>query len=495
MKFLLQLPHLLEKISAANKFPRARALTACSSSLLDDVAMTIRAAALCLALATATSFAQTPQPVLMISVDGMKPEYVTHADEHHLQLPTLRHILAQGTHAEGVVGVFPTVTYPSHTTLVSGVWPAVHGIVNNTRFDPDRNLGGAWYWYADQVKVPTLYTAAHAAGLSTASVSWPVTVDSTAIDTLIPEYWRGDSPAGPTNPDDRLMINAVSRPDGEVNRIADRVDTPYMMGNDTSLTGDEVRTRFSLDILAQHKPVFMTIHLSSLDEEEHLHGPFSPEANADLEGIDAMLARLTAQELANYPNAVIIIVSDHGFAAVDHLTNLYMPFLEAGLVDASKSPSGTVQVKSWKAQPWLAGGMAAIVLHDPADTATRDKVAALLAKLAADPTSGIEAVLDHDAVAALGGFPDAAFVVTLKAGYATGPGLAGPLVTPMPGRGTHGYNPATTPQMHASFFITGETIATHKDLGIIDMRQIAPTVAQILGIPLPTATQPPLAIH
>jgi predicted AlkP superfamily pyrophosphatase or phosphodiesterase len=457
--------------------------------------MTIRAAALCLALAASAS-AQTPahQPVLMISVDGMKPEYVTHADEHHLQLPMLRRILAQGAYAEGVVGVLPTVTYPSHTTLVTGVSPAVHGISNNQRFDPQHTFSGAWYWYADQIKVPTLYDAAHAAGLSTASVSWPVTVDSTAIDYLLPEYWRGEL-GNPTNPDDRLMMNAVSRPDGEVARIAARTSTPYMMGNDTTLEGDEVRTRYSLDILAQHKPIFMTIHLSSLDEKEHEHGPFSPEANATLEGIDAMVGRLAAQELANYPNAAIVIVSDHGFADIDHAVNLYVPFREAGLIDTSYSPTGALMVKSWKAQPWLAGGVAAIVLHDPADTAARDQVAALLAKLAADPANGIEAVLDRDAVTALGGFPEAAFVVTFKVGFYTGSSLTGAVVTSTPGRGTHGYNPATTPQMHASFFIAGQNIASHKDLGIIDMRQIAPTLAQILGIPLPTATQPPLAIH
>jgi predicted AlkP superfamily pyrophosphatase or phosphodiesterase len=438
--------------------------------------------------------AQSHPSVLMISVDGMKPEYVTHADEHHLRLPTLRRMLAEGAHAEGVVGVFPTVTYPSHTTLVSGVWPAVHGVFNNTRFDPDRSLSGAWYWYADQVKVPTLYTAAHAAGISTASVSWPVTVDSTAIDTLIPEYWRGDL-GTQINPDDRLLLNAVSRPDNEVARIARRTGTPYMMGNDTTLAGDEIRTVYSLDILKQHKPGFMTVHLSSLDEEEHLHGPFSEEADRDLEGIDSMVGRLVAQELANDPSAVIAIVSDHGFAAVDHLTNLYVPFLEAGLIETVKSAAGTIEVKSWKAEPWLAGGMAAIMLHDPADIATRDEVAALLTKLAADPESGIEAVLDHDAVAALGGFPGAAFVVTLKAGYATGPGFSGALVTPMPGKGTHGYNPATTPQMRASFFITGKGIAAGKDLGIVDMRQIAPTIAKLLGVTLVDANQPGLPVR
>ena len=448
--------------------------------------MRINPAALCLCFA-ATAFAQAPThtPVLMISIDGMKPEYVTHADEHHLKIPTLRRILAEGTHAEGVVGVFPTVTYPSHTTLVTGVAPAVHGILSNVRFDPEHHFGGAWYWYADAIKVPTLYTAAHAAGLSTASVSWPVTVDASAIDFLIPEYWRGDLGA-PTNPDDRFMMNALSRPDGELARIAARIATPYTMGTETDLAGDETRTLFSIDILAQHKPVFMTIHLSSLDEEEHMHGPFSPQANADLEGLDGMVGRLAAQELANYPSAVILIVSDHGFAAIDHVTNLGIPFAEAGLIGPGKS---------WKAEPWSSGGMAAIILHDPADTATHDKVAAILAKLIADPANGIEAILDPSAVAALGGFPDAAFVVTMKPGYVAGSSLSGPLVIPLPGRGTHGYNPATTPEMHAGFFIAGRGISKAKHLGIIDMRQIASTVAQILGISLPTATQPVLPIH
>jgi predicted AlkP superfamily pyrophosphatase or phosphodiesterase len=446
-------------------------------------------------LAAAPAFAQSRQPVLMISVDGMRPDYVTDADSHHLKIPALRRILAEGAHASGVNGVLPTVTYPSHTTLVTGAWPAEHGILNNGRFDPERRFSGAWYWYSDAIKVPTLWSAARAAGLHTASVSWPVTVDSTDIDFDIPEYWRSAGPGDANNPDDRFLMDAVSRPDGELARIAARIHTPYMMGNDTTLAGDEIRTRFSLDILAQHKPVFMTIHLSSLDEEEHLHGPFSPEANADLEGLDAMVGRLVARELANDPGAAIVIVSDHGFANVDHATNLYVPFLEAGLIEAGKSPAGAPEVKSWKAEPWLAGGMAAILLHDPTDTATRDQVAALLTKLAADPDSGIEAILDPSAIAALGGFPDAAFVVTLKPGYATGAALSGPLVTPMPGRGTHGYNPATTPQMHASFFITGAGIAKAKDLGIIDMRQIAPTLAQLLGVALPTAAHPPLAIH
>jgi hypothetical protein len=135
------------------------------------------------------------------------------------------------------------------------------------------------------------------------------------------------------------------------------------------------------------------------------------------------------------------------------------------------------------------------MLHDPSDTATSDKVHTLLTKLAADPNNGIEAILDQKQVAALGGVPHASFVVTLKPGYAAGASLTGPLVGEAPVKGTHGYNPQTTPEMHASFFAFGPGIHAGKDLGTIDMRRIAPTVASLLQISLPTATQPVLDLH
>src|SRR5882762_7037365 len=89
-------------------------------------------------------------PVLvLVSVDGMKPEYITHADEHGAKVPNLRRMMKEGTYAEGVQGVIPTVTYASHTALVTGVWPAKHGIYANTLFDPFDKGKQAWYWYAE----------------------------------------------------------------------------------------------------------------------------------------------------------------------------------------------------------------------------------------------------------------------------------------------------------------------------------------------------------
>jgi len=432
-------------------------------------------------------------PVLMISIDGLKPEYITQADAHGMKLPYLRTLLTNGTYAEGVVGIWPTVTYPSHTTLLTGVWPDQHGITNNLEFDPLQRFGGAWNWYAAGIRVPTLWQAAHRAGLRTASVGWPVSVGATDVDYLIPEYWRDARVDSSPDPQDRWLMAALARPDTLLQQL-EAAAGPYMNGNDTSIGGDEIKTRYALEILKRYKPAFMTLHLSSLDHVQHEHGPFSPEACADLEAIDGMIARLAHQEFALNPSAVVVIVSDHGFMNITHYVNLAYAFLKAGFIQATVGPGNVPNVSSWKAEPWGAGGMAAIMLHDPNDHATEQQVRAFLEKLATDPDSGIAQVLDRDAIHERGAFPDAAFLAVFKPGYYFGTDTSGSLVTLVPGtRGSHGFSPEY-PEMRASFFAVGAGIAHHRDLGLVDMRQIAPTVAGILHVSMPTAKATPLHV-
>jgi predicted AlkP superfamily pyrophosphatase or phosphodiesterase len=422
--------------------------------------------------------------VLMISVDGLKPEYVLDADAHGLKIPFLRSLKRDGAYARGVNGVWPTVTYPSHTTLLTGVAPAEHGIYNNLEFDPKDTFANAWYWYAQQIRAPTLWQAAHAAGLSTASIGWPVSVGATAVDFLIPEYWRV-ARLTDVDPSDALLSAALTRPEGMLHQMQARLG-PYMRGNDPSPPGDEIKTRFALDILRTRKPKFMTIHLSSLDVEQHMHGPFSSEANQDLELIDGELAQLYAASRANDPKAVAVVVSDHGFVQITHKVNLMQPFLRAGLLQSGGS---------WKAQPWSGSGMAAVMLHDPGDLQTQAQVRDLLRTLQADPANGIAEVLERDAIKQRGAFPDAAFLIIMKSGYYALADAVSPLLSEVPGtQGSHGFSPEY-PEMRAAFFAAGAGIAHGRDLGVIDMRQIAPTIAQLLGVRLPQARQLPLAIR
>jgi len=98
--------------------------------------------------------AEPARHVVLISIDGLRPSSYTSAAP--AKIPTLRALAARGAFARGVVGVLPTVTYPSHTTMITGVPPAIHGIINNTWLDPEGRAAGAWYWYARAIQVQTL---------------------------------------------------------------------------------------------------------------------------------------------------------------------------------------------------------------------------------------------------------------------------------------------------------------------------------------------------
>lgn len=423
----------------------------------------------------------------MISVDGMKPEYVTHADEHGLKLPNLRALMAAGTYADGVTGILPTITHPSHTTLVTGVTPAEHGVYGNVHFDPLLKSADEWYWFADDVKAPTLWQAAHAAGIRTASVFWPVTVNARGIDYLIPAY--------PVRTrDDVGLLEAITRPDGYLEHLeygigAQSLGPLYIQLPVT--TWDERLTQTTIALLRDAHPGLLTLHLVALDSIEHGSGPFSPQANATMEATDALIGKLIAAARADDPHAIIIVVSDHGFAPVHTRVNLMVPFVGAGLITlAPARPGAARSVADWKATLWDDDGSAYVMLKDPSDAATREQVAALLNKLAADPQYGIARILTHDDILREGGDPDAAFMIALKSGFSIGGALQGDVTVSGLHSGTHGYAP-DVPEMRASFFAAGPGIP-HCDAGVVDMRQVAPTVAGYLGVEMPSAKLPPI---
>src|SRR5687768_12531366 len=183
--------------------------------------------------------AQDARPlVLLVSVDGLRPDYVTAADTHRLKIPALRRFLAEGAFADGVQGVIPTTTYPSHTTLLTGVWPAKHGIFANTVFEPLRAGDRAWYWYADEIRAPTLWDAAAAAGWKTASLSWPVSVGA-RVDWNVPEFWHFGGPG------DGKLLRLVSTPGLLAEMEAELGPYPRALDVDA----DEARVRFATWLL------------------------------------------------------------------------------------------------------------------------------------------------------------------------------------------------------------------------------------------------------
>jgi predicted AlkP superfamily pyrophosphatase or phosphodiesterase len=409
--------------------------------------------------------------VMLISVDGMKPEAIIDAQSHGLKVANLRAFMTDGAYASAVRGVLPTLTYPSHTTLLTGASPAKHGIYDNTTFDPLQHNQRGWYWYAEDIKVPTLWDAAAAAHLKTANIYWPVSVGAN-ITYNLPQMWR-------TGTDDDLKLQrALSTPGLEQELSADL--GRYPGGMEETVAEDEIRARFAIRLLQKKHPSFFTVYLTGLDTEEHLSGPFSAKSNETLERLDAVVGSLrAAAEQAAPGRATICVVSDHGFAAIEHDVNLYAAFRDAGLFTVDKDNA----ITDWKAMLWPAGGSAAVMLADPKDPTVRARVKALLDKLASDPANGIERIWSEEEIQRGGGFPHAAYLISLRIGYEMAYSLSLPLITKPSNLGMHGYVPERA-EMKSSFFIVGPNIAKGRAMGEIDMRQIAPTIADILHVRL-----------
>jgi predicted AlkP superfamily pyrophosphatase or phosphodiesterase len=447
-------------------------------NLRGRISLTLALVIVCISIGLSAAAAQqNGEPLLVVvSVDGMRPDYVTEADARGAKVPNQRRFLKEGAFADGVQGVVPTVTYPSHTTLVTGVWPAKHGIYANSVFDPLQKNADGWYWYNEDLRVPTLWDAVKQAGRKTASIQWPVTVGARNIDWLIPEVWRAGTP------EDAKLLRALSTP-GLLAEISPKLGD-YRGGFDATPEADALRGKYAEWILEYKHPGILTLHLLALDHEEHESGPFSPQSLAVLERLDAVIGSLreTAERVSR-GHAYVAVVSDHGFAKVENQLNLLAAFLEAKLFTLNDQG----KIADWKAVPWETGGSAAIVLKDPADQATFIAVRDLLSKLAADSANGIDRVLSAAEVHERGGYPNAAFFVGLKPGWKTVASSTGPVASKTAHTmGTHGELP-DLPDLRSSFFLVGPGVPANQHLGLVDMRSIAPTLAHLIGVSLPSA--------
>jgi predicted AlkP superfamily pyrophosphatase or phosphodiesterase len=370
---------------------------------------------------------------------------------------------------------------------MTGVAPAVHGIIANHPFGVVVKDLDIWYYYFEAIKSPTLWEAARRRGYVVGSISWPVTVGATAIDWNIPEY------ALSRTPEDEKIPRGASTP-GLVADLEKKAG-PYLTEVNDALKRDWSRTRYAMEMIRQKRTNFVTVHLAASDALQHRHGPFTPPVCAALEEIDAMIGELGAAIRAQDRRAAVCVVSDHGFAPVSKVLWIEAILLREGFIKL-KTQGTTVEkseLEDWSARYWHAGGSGAIVMKNPGDAAVRAKLEALLARLASDPANGIDQILDEPAIRKLGGAPTAQFWITMRPGFMLSPTLQPSIVSGVSARGTHGYVP-TLPEMAATFIIAGDGIAAARNLGTIDMRSIAPTLAQFMGAPFPSAAQPALDV-
>ena len=426
--------------------------------------------------------AQTrPDHVVLVAIDGLRPVHYLEPDRFDAKVPNLRALVESGSHAEAMISVFPSLTYPAHASLVTGADPAKHGVVTN------RDERGEWFVDASAIRIPTLWDAARSAGLRTAVVTWPSTYGA-EVDFRIPEN-LASSPVRPLAD----LIREGSTP-GLFEELAgdEPVDLPPFRDPDSAAPMDAMTARFAAELFRLHRPNLLLLHFLDLDHQEHFHGLRGPEVTRALETTDAHLGRIreAIRAAGAEESTLIVVVGDHGFVPL-HTTINVLPFLDqVGLVprDSTGLPRpGPVRVAS-------GGGSAAFYLRQGADPEIALKVTGVMRAVAAGRFRGLLEWLTPDDLTELGAHPGAIGAVVAAPGYLVAAIDRVPGLTLLPTgayRGMHGYRP-TEPGMETGFVASGPGIRSGIVIPRLRMIDVAPTLATILGLRLPEATGLPV---
>lgn len=401
--------------------------------------------------------AQTERHVLLISIDGFRPDFYM---DQEWDTPNLKSLMKEGIYADGINSVFPSVTYPSHTAIITGAYPAEHGIYYNV---PRSSHNHHWNWEASRIKTTTLWDAAKKKGLETGAVMWPVTVGA-PITYNFPVRRADNSEKG-----DQLSITEpLVTPKDLVSemRAAGVVKSKDQFEHEEI---DHTIGSMARYILKTHKPSLMAVHFLGADHNEHRYGRDDVHVHKAVEEIDDEIGQLLQllKEENMLENTTVIVTGDHGFVDVsrDFAPNVLLEKM------------GLTTGKSWKARFATAGGSAFLYLKDKKYLPQIEEMLANLPK----EQKEVFTVYNREELDAIGADPEAALALGLKKGVSASSRTDGPVLKDKNPGGTHGYFPDFK-EIQTGFLIWGANVCPHTEVKGMGIQDIAPIISEILDL-------------
>jgi predicted AlkP superfamily pyrophosphatase or phosphodiesterase len=385
-------------------------------------------------------------------------------------LPNFKMLLDNGSYAKEVVGIYPSLTYPSHTSIITGVYPDKHGIVNN-KYNQIGVKKFEWYWYHKDIKTPTLYDLAKEKRLSVGALAWPVTAGA-PIDYNYPEMWTindGDSE------EELIKRNGTS---SFVSEIRSKFGKKLKERNQPEL--DNFIADSAAYVIKTKKPELLLVHLVELDSKRHGYGTDAPIIKEILEKQDERIGKIikAARNAGIYENTTFIVLGDHGFIDVEKKINLNTALKKEGLITIDQNDN----VVDWKAWVDNCDGSAYINLKDKNDEETKTKLEALLKRYKEDDAFGIEEIYTKEDIKRFRTNPEADFMVEAKEGFYISSDWQGEAVIEKSGAaGTHGFSPYK-PNYNTFFMVSGAKAQKGVVLPKMNLVDEAPTMAKILDI-------------
>lgn len=406
--------------------------------------------------------------VVIISLDGF-PGWAL--DDPRLPVPAIRRLAARGAVARGMRPVTPSVTWPNHTTMVTGVTPAKHGVLFNGMLIREPGVPPRiepWRDKKEMVRAETLYDVVHARGMTTAQVDW------VAIHNAPTITWEFRERADASEKIGNALVKAGTLTAEEFQS--------FSKGNIT--WRDHIWTEAAAHIIRQHRPNLLLYHLLNLDSTHHRYGPRTPAGISAMALLDSHVATImkAIDDAGIAPRTTVFVVSDHGFITVKRQIRPNVAFAKAGLLTAE-------QGKITKSQAYSVpeGGTALVYVTAP------DPSGEILkrTKQALEGIEGIDRVVEPADYAKYGlPQPSAneqmgALFLVAKAGYAFTAAVGDEVVVDAPAGslGAHGYV-ASEPDILSLFVASGRGIRPGVKLNVIDVVDVAPTAARLLGVEL-----------
>ena len=409
--------------------------------------------------------AQEVEHVILISVDGFRPEFYK---EEGWPAAHMKILAAKGVYADEVRTIFPSVTYPSHTTLSTGVFPADHGIFYNTEV-MDNGKPGKWFYDFSQVKARTLWQAAKEKGWSTASVSWPVTVNNPYIDYNIPEIWSFENPA-----DRRGATAEYATPEGlfeeVVSEATGKLDRDEY--NLSSLRMDGNLGRIAAYLVEKYRPNLLTVHLPNTDGAQHKSGREGEEVKRAVAGADHAIGEIydAVKRAGILDKTAIIITGDHGFVTTHTSISPNLWLKQNGLYD--------------KAFFFSTGGSAFLHLRDKGDKNTVTRVKDMLLGLPMSQRSMFR-VITGEMLTKMETVPGVSLAISANDGFCFDNESEGSLLREKTG-GKHGYYPDFH-NIYTGFIGFGAGFSSQKRITYMQMEDIPAMIAFLLKMELPDA--------
>ena len=424
--------------------------------------------------------------VVLISIDGFAGYLV---DDPKVPLPNIRYLAKEGCIVDGGMTVSdPSVTWPNHTTLVTGLKPGRHGVIANgvlvrggigvpVKIDSNRDK-------MDLVQVPTIADVAHAAGLRTAEVNWPCTRNSKSFDDQFPDVPNSLEYTTP-----RLRTELI-----EKGLLRDESQASF---RSVSVVGlDYVWTEAACHLIRQRKPHLTLVHLLNNDATHHRRGAQTQDSYTANAYADMCVGRIleAIDDAGIRETTTVILVADHGFTLTPKAIRPNVLLRKAGLLTAEAGELTQAQVHVVPE-----GGVGYVYCTNPATASER---AAFVQKLFLGQ-EGVADFLLPDRFNEVGfphprenkQVPDA--IVVAKDGYGvsgnvTGETLVATYQEARTALGSHGFL-AKSPKMKAMCILSGAGIRPGGKIQEIDNTAIAPTIARLLGLKYDYAEGQPLS--